>query len=160
MDTDRPKKPGERVIFRAFGENMQLTISSVDYAPEELYDQVPIVAELIRELPGDDRPDYWLAKSQRPIKWIKDNVENTIIYIILAARWAGTQISPGVDNLPVGIAYVIDETLLQDPRLDFKKCVYVAIGISSETSGGNNPPPLTSVLAGRIGRAFGVGKVK
>ena len=44
---------------------MQLTITSVDYAPEELDEQIPIVAELLRELPGDDRPNYWLARTTR-----------------------------------------------------------------------------------------------
>jgi hypothetical protein len=137
---------------------MQLTISSVDYAPEGLYDQVPIVADLIRELPGDDRPDYWLAKTQRPIRWVKDNIEHSVTHLVLAARWAGTRIESGAEQLPVGIAYVTDLTVLHDCRLDLKKCAYVAIGISSETSGGRATRPLTSVLTGYIGRAFGTGK--
>ena len=137
---------------------MQLTISSIDYAPEELYEQVPIVAELIGKLPGDDRPDYWVAHSERPIKWIKDNAQRSINHLVLAARWQGTQIHPGVEQLPVGIAYVTDDSLLDDERLDFKKCAYVAIGISSDTSGGKPARPITSVLAGNIPHAFGVGK--
>jgi restriction system protein len=45
---------------------MQLTITSIDYALEDLYDQVPIVVDLIRQLPGDDRPDYWIGAPQVP----------------------------------------------------------------------------------------------
>jgi hypothetical protein len=139
---------------------MQLTISSVDYAPEALYEQTPIVVDLVRQIPGDDRPDYWLGEVQRPIRYIKDNHERSITHLILAARWAGTQISPGAEQLPVGIAFVTDSSLLEDTKLDFKKCDYVAIGISSETSGGKSMRPLTSTLAGRIGRAFGLGKTE
>ena len=65
-----------------------------------------------------------------------------------------------MEQLPVGIAYVTDETLLEDDRLDSGKCSYVAIGISSETSGGKAPRPLTSILTGRIGWAFGMSKTK
>jgi len=138
---------------------MQLAISSVDYAPEDLYGQVPIVAQLIRELPGDDRPDYWLACVARPIRWIADNIERSITHLVLAARWQGTRIEPGVEHLPVGIAYVTDATLLDDSRLDLKKCAYVAIGVASDTSS-RSLRPLTSTLAGNIGRAFGTGHVK
>jgi hypothetical protein len=139
---------------------MQLTISSVDYAPEELDDQLPIVTELVREIPGDDRPDYWLACTARPIRWISDNIDHTITHLVLAARWQGTHIEPGVEHLPIGIAYVTDDTLLDDSRLDLNKCEYIAIGIASDTSGDHSVRPLTSTLGGRIARAFGTGYMK
>lgn len=134
-----------------------MTISSVDYAPEELYEQVPIVIDLLRQIPGDDRPDYWLGKTTKPIRWIKDNVEQTITHVVLAARWVGTQIEPGAQHLPVGIAYVTDLTAIDDTHLDLKKCAYVAIGVSSETSVGKETKPLTSIIAGNIVRLFGLG---
>ena len=139
---------------------MQLTIYDIDHAPEELHEQTPIVVDLLRQIPGDDRPDYWLGAVQRPIRYIKDNFELSITHLILAARWVGTQIAPGVQHLPVGIAFVTDATLLEDERLDFQKCDYVAIGMSSETSGGKRVRPLKSILAGTIGRGFGVGGTK
>jgi hypothetical protein len=40
----------------------------MDDAPEDLYDQLPLVAELIRQLPGDDRPDFSLGALQMPIR--------------------------------------------------------------------------------------------
>jgi hypothetical protein len=52
---------------------MKITIDSVDYAPDDLYDQVPIVAWLTRQVPGDDRPDYWLCELVRPISWATPN---------------------------------------------------------------------------------------
>jgi hypothetical protein len=115
---------------------MKLCISSVDYAPEDLYDQVPITIDLIREIPGDDRPDYWIGKATTDIKWLKENHEHKISFLILAARWEGTRIGPGAKDLPLGIAYVTDESLLQDNHLDFSKCEYVAIGISHEIMDG------------------------
>jgi hypothetical protein len=111
---------------------MELIIENVDYAPEELYGQVPIRIELLRELPGPDRPDYWLGKVNTPIKWIENNIEKHITHIVVAARWVGTQIKPGVRNLPVGISYVTDVSLLEDSELDFKKCYYCAIGMSHD----------------------------
>ena len=118
---------------------MELHVTSVDYAPEELYDQVPLVFELLREIPGRDRPDYWVGKCKTPIRWLHENHERQIHYVIVAARWEGTRIEPHAENLPIGIAYVLDETLLTDETLNFDKCVYVAIGFSHETAGG--PPP-------------------
>ncbi len=137
--------------------NMELTIAGVDYAPEDLYGQVPLVVELLREIPGDDRPDYWLGALKKPVRWLKDNCEREISHLVLAARWEGTRIERGARNLPVGIAFVTDPSLLDDKRLDFRKCAYVAIGISDDTSQGP-AGPLTNILSGNIGRAFGAGK--
>ncbi len=40
---------------------MRLAVTGVDHAPSELEDQTPFTIELIRQMPGPDRPDYWLA---------------------------------------------------------------------------------------------------
>lgn len=136
---------------------MKLTITSVDYASAELYDQVPFDVELLRQLPGDDRPDYWLGHAVKPIRWVDDNVEKTVSHVVVAARWVGTQIAPGVQNLPIGIAFVTDESLLNDDHFELNKGKYVAIGLAHETGGGQMPKNLTGILAGTIGRAFGTG---
>ena len=137
---------------------MQLTITSVDYAPSELEEQVPIVVDLIREIPGPDRPDYWLGRVQKPIRWLRNNLEVEVTHVVVAARWMGTQIAPGAKDLPVGIAYVIDESLLADSELNLSKCNYIAIGFSHETGGGNKPEPAKHILSGLIGRGFGLGR--
>lgn len=136
---------------------MQLTITTVDYAPEELYDQTPLVVQVLRELPGPDRPDYWLGELEKPLRWLDDNVERQITHLVLAARWEGTRIEPGAENLPVGIAYVTDDTLLDDSVVAFEKCTYIAIGISTETESGKPPRKLTETISGSIGKAFGTG---
>jgi hypothetical protein len=137
---------------------MQLTVTTVDYAPEELHDQVPFTLELLRQLPGPDRPDYWLGRLETPIRWIDNNIERWITHMVLAARWEGTRIEPRVERLPLGIAYVTDDSLLEDNEVTFEKCRYVAIGISTETEGGRQPRKLTQIISGSIGKAFGTGK--
>jgi hypothetical protein len=137
---------------------MKLTISSVDHAPDDLYDQTPFVARLLRALPGPDRPDYWLAELERPLAWQDQGVLRQVTHLIVAARWAGTQIEPHVESLPVGLAYVIDSSQLSEQHVDLAKCKYVAIGLATETEGGNVPQPITHVLAGHIAAAFGAGK--
>jgi hypothetical protein len=62
-----------------------------------------------------------------------------------------------VKNLPVGIAYVTDISLLEDSELDFSKSAYVAIGIAPDTTEGEAPARLQGILAGNIGRFFGKG---
>ena len=110
---------------------MRLTISDVDYAPADLGPQAPFAVDLIRELPGPDRPDYWLGKLTRPLRWNREGEGREVTHLVLAARWQGTRI--GRDRqLPVGIAYVTDPTLLPDARVDFGKCSYVAIGMARE----------------------------
>ena len=136
---------------------MKLHVTSVDYAPEELYEQVPLVFDLIREIPGDDRPDYWIAKCEMPIRWIHDNFEKQVNYVVVAARWEGTRIESNAENLPIGISYVIDESVLNDEKLKFKKCIYVAIGVSHETAGGPPPKRSNDILTGTIGKFFGKG---
>jgi hypothetical protein len=136
---------------------MKLNITSVDYAPEELYDQVPFAVKLVRQLPGPDRPDYWLGAIDGSLQWLEGNFERRITHVILAARWEGTHITPHVEHLPVGMAYVTDLSQLEDASVSFDKCKYVAIGLADETEGGKKPKPLSEVLAGTIGRAFGMG---
>ena len=136
---------------------MRLTIASVDYAPQALDEQAPFSMELLREIPGPDRPDYWLARLEKPLRWIRLDHEVEVNHIVLAARWAGTRIEPGVQHFPVGIAFVTDPSLLEDARFEFSKAEYVAIGIAEDTTDGRPHEPLKSILAGNIGRSFGKG---
>jgi len=137
---------------------MKLTITSVDYAPAELHDQVPIEVELLKIIPGPDRPDYWLGKVEKPIRWIDNNIKKNITHVIVAARWAGTQIDSNFKNLPVGIAYVTDSSLLEDQKLDFNKSKYIAIGMSSV--GDDAPEKLDHIIGGHIGPSFGLAQQK
>ena len=108
---------------------MRLLVMSVDHSPEELYDQVPFVVELRRQLAGEDREDYWLGTVVVPLEWWVDGEECAVRHVVLAARHAGQCIEPGVRELAVNIAFVTDQTLLEEARLDMAKCRFVAIGV-------------------------------
>jgi hypothetical protein len=109
---------------------MRFTITSVDYAPEELLAQVPIRGRILRQISGPGRPDYHLAELEHPITWNKEKEAKMVSHLVLAARWVGGVLSPQMRTTPVNIAYVTDHSLLADSRLDFKKCDYVAIGVA------------------------------
>jgi hypothetical protein len=113
---------------------MRLVISDIDCAPEDLLTQAPIAVDLVREMPGADRPDYWLGRLAKPLHWKHDGREDEILYVVIVARWAGTRIGRNW-TLPVSIAYVTDSTLLEDASLDFGKCAHVAIGMARRIPG-------------------------
>ncbi len=104
------------------------TITGVDYAPEDLHDQTPLRARLIRQIPGTDHPDYWLAELDRPVTWRQGDRERRITHLVVGARLEGTAISEDMAGLLIVIAYVSDQSVLEDEALDFAKCQYIAIG--------------------------------
>ena len=104
------------------------TITGTDYAPEDLHDQTPLTARLIRQIPGTDRADYWLAELDRPVRWRRGNTERRITHLVVCPRHEGSAISEDMVGLLIGIAYVTDQSVLEDEALDFGKCQYVAIG--------------------------------
>ena len=85
-------------------------------------------------VPGPDRPDYWLAALERPITWVHDGVETAVTHIVMSARWKDTAIGLGMKSLPLGLAYVLDQSVLGDDRLDMAKCKYIAIGTGDDAA--------------------------
>ncbi len=109
---------------------MRFVITSVDHAPDELHEQTPIRGRILRPIPGPDRPDYHVAVLDQPLRWKNEGGEVSISHIILAARWVGGVLTPTMRHTPVNIAYVVDNAVLTDGALEFKKCAYVAIGVA------------------------------
>jgi len=114
---------------------MKLVVASVDYCPEELYDQAPFVIRLIRRMPEPARSDYWLGALDAPLKWNDGGLERSVSHVVVAARWVGTSIAPSIRRLPIGISYVTDQSLLGDETLSSEKFRYVAVGIVDEVEG-------------------------
>lgn len=108
---------------------MRVTITSVDYAPEDLYEQVPILVELLRPIPGSDRPDYWLGRLLHPVEWYVGGEEREVTHLVVSTRLMGGRFVPGARDLPISIAYVKDLSVLGDDRLEFSKCMFVALGV-------------------------------
>jgi hypothetical protein len=133
---------------------MKLTVTSVDYNPPELNEQVPFSFAIVRMLPGPDRPDYWLGKLDEPLRWIDDHNEHWVEYVAVSARWQATKIEPNMSNTPIGIAYVTDPSQIEEPNLSFDKYKYVAIGVANEVQGTSSPTGLTSIISGRIAKTF------
>jgi hypothetical protein len=107
---------------------MHAIVRSVDYAPPDLYDQVPFEAELFRELPGPNRNDYWLGRLKRPLSYTKDGEQRMVRHVVLASRYVGESIYRGVGRIVVGITYVLDDSQMDLPAVDMTKCLYAAIG--------------------------------
>lgn len=107
---------------------MNVKVTSVDYAPDDLYEQTPFTARVLRQISGPDRPDYFLAELMHSLTWKRGTTAISVSHLVLCARWVGGVIAPGATNLPVNIAYVIDSSVLDDATLDFSKCHYSAIG--------------------------------
>lgn len=111
------------LFFKNAKKNIRLRLIDCDYAPQDMEKQLPIVCNLIRTIPGKDRPDYWLAKCESSIRYENTNVN----YLIIAPRLAGQEIRKGMGTIALGVAYVTDESLIHDDTLSFEKCRYVAV---------------------------------
>lgn len=107
---------------------MQIRIAALREGPEELFDQLPIVGTMLHLLPGPDRPDYWLVQLRRPLSWFDRGIERSISHLLLASRFAGVPLSPGVSGVTAGIALVTDARLVHEPSVDLEKSVHVGVG--------------------------------
>jgi hypothetical protein len=105
-------------------------IDQVDAGPASLADAVPVRAELLRLIPGPDRPDYALAVLEHPIAVPPDEAVGggrTVHAVVMAPRLVGQQFAPDLRDLQVALAYVIDDSLATDDTLDLAKVGYVAV---------------------------------
>lgn len=109
---------------------MKIIVRSLDDGPDDLFSQTPFEAEILRQIPGPDRPDYWLASLTKPLHWRRDGKDTLVTHIVVGARMVGTQIGPAMRDMGINISYVTDQSTLADATLDFKKSIYVAIGFA------------------------------
>lgn len=105
---------------------MLLLIDSFDGLPPGGYE--PMAIDVIRQLESDDGSEWWLGRIQNEISYVKDGHELTIKYVIVAPGWIGMTFNGDFDGYRVNLAYVIDESLLEDSKIDFTKTDYVAFG--------------------------------
>jgi hypothetical protein len=121
-------------------------LTRLDLGPAELEKALPIRADALRVMPGPDRPDYLLARFEKPLKYRtpvgfemeradptlrgRDEQGDFVIVqgIVVCARFVGQGFRSGMRDLAINVAYVIDNTLANDPRIDFAKLEYVAVG--------------------------------
>lgn len=128
-----------------------VSVTHFDVAPAELEWQLPLNGELYRLMPGSDRPDYSLFVLERPLHFypaegfdlgrvdagqqVQDRKGRTMVRVhamLLCSRFVGQQLHPGMKDLAVNLAYVIDNSLARDPEVDFGKIEFAATGFLSE----------------------------
>lgn len=105
---------------------MKLTITAID-APSELDVQVPIVVDLIRQVAGSHRPDYWFGTPREPIVWLSPTGRREIGGVVLASRHEGRPLVAGARGLLAGLGYVLDPTAIDGDRVDLRKIHYAEI---------------------------------
>ena len=134
----------------------QIVITGIDSGAPDLAAQLPLRGELYGILPGSDRPDYSLAGVNEPItfhttveqlerggvdvstadpRMIKYNDDGTVDLIVfglvLCARISGQTINLSMKDLPVNIAYIIDNSQMMDSEIIFSKSYFAAVGFIS-----------------------------
>ena len=114
----------------------KIEISTIEQGPKELELQLPIKAEVIREIPGKDRPDYMVAKLESPIFWVDKakNINTEISNFVICSKFKGQKVDNSMKDLTIAIAYVIDDSLEDDKILNLKKCKYMAVAKASAKS--------------------------
>jgi hypothetical protein len=114
-------------------KSFAIEIESITKGPKELTYQLPIKAEIQKQIPGKDRPDYYLAELEKPLFWVdeKQDINTEVTHLILCTKKKSQSIANDMKAVIVAIAYVIDEAVITEPVLDFKKCKYVATGTAN-----------------------------
>jgi hypothetical protein len=116
------------------------------HAIPELRAQLPRTARITRRIPGPDRDDYFSAIFSQPIKyrpapqfdWARTQPDFIaaddagqflwIPAIIIASLQRGSYLHSQLKDFPVYVAYVVDNTVGLDDRLDFAKCDSIGWG--------------------------------
>ncbi len=136
----------------------KVRIIRFDDAPEELSWQVPVRGELFRLMPGPDRPDYSVMLLEHPLRFypvegfdlarigtdrlVEDRQGRRMVAVhalVLTARYVGQQLHPGMVDLPVNVAYVLDHSLVEDSAVDLAKIEFAGVGFLTE--GMDEPRP-------------------
>jgi hypothetical protein len=139
-------------------------VTALDGAPDEIAAQAPLDGELLRAIPGADRPDYCLVILDRALRVhpgadldvgrVAEQLDSDgrplveVRAVVVVARFAGERITPGVRGLAVDLALVLDDTTLRDEVLDFAKVLPVGVATfdhrAAPASEPAPPPPALS----------------
>jgi hypothetical protein len=118
-----------------------VTITDLDGVPSDLAELAPLDGELLRVIPGADRPDYCLVVLDQPRHVHVGANPVWIRAVVVVARLAGEQVTPGARNLAVDLALVLDDTTLGDDALDFAKVLPVGTATFHRRAAPPSPPP-------------------
>ncbi|GGF36216.1 hypothetical protein [Williamsia phyllosphaerae] len=145
------------ITFRLDSIDWDQSGGGVPAAIAEARSQLPVDVTPRLTLPGPDRPDYVLCVLERPLRYRigpdfdisrtqpefrRDDERGPFLFVhalVVCALFRGDQLHAGMRSLPVRIAYVIDNTLGSDTRLDFGKCDYIGQGFLTDVTGETSP---------------------
>ena len=122
--------------FDTFSKNkdknalIRFELKNADSCPNDLPEQLPIRISVLRQMPGPDTSNYWLAKCDAPVRW--NERDRDINYLIVGCRFVGVEMKKGIGEIALNVAYVTDESILKDRKTNFEKCAYVAICMAEE----------------------------
>lgn len=112
-----------------------IEISSISKGPEELTYQLPINATVQKQIPAKNRSDYFIAELENSVFWVdkKKGINTEINYVVICTKKKGQAIAKDMKDVIIAIAYVLDESVNTDTRLELNKIKYVADGTASAT---------------------------
>lgn len=126
-------------------------VTKLDLGPEEFAEVLPLRAQLVRVMPGSDRPDYLLCTTERAIpfrppagfdlrrahpSFLTQDARGDLIAIqavVICTRLVGDGFHVGMKDVAVNIAYVIDMSLGTDTSVDFAKLEFAAVGFIDDS---------------------------
>lgn len=133
-------------------ERYPISVDSVETGSDELAVQLPVRAQVLRRLPGPDRPDYSLAGLRSPLRVRStthllaetgvdlaglDRATTTVhddgsvvalVYgLVLAPRTAGVRLATPQGAVAVATALVLDTSQMTDRTVRFEKVFYAAV---------------------------------
>ena len=134
------------------GNGFKFIIEKIDVGPDDLLDQLPLLGQVLKVMPGPDRPDYVVAKLNKPISykvsrrelkrakiryeelppevivWKRSKATITITGLLFIPHFVGANFHHGMVDMPIAIAYVLDPAVFTDEVLNLSKACPVGAG--------------------------------
>ena len=136
-------------------DRFDVTVDRVVTGPDDLAVQLPLVARVLRTVPGPDRPDYSLAALRRPLR-LRSTVEalraagvdlsgtdprtttvlddgavvSQVYGLVFAPRTAGVVLADAAHaggTVEVATALVLDPSQMTDRSVRLEKIYYAAV---------------------------------
>ena len=99
----------------------QFVISATVDTIEALDGVMPIFLTPLHMLPGDQRPDIWLVQVDPPLLWVPAGDEEMAMNYLLVTPEGEDPLLKPIYEQTVHLSMAIDESLVQDNKLDTAK---------------------------------------
>ena len=110
---------------------MKFKLKTVDSGEAFLQNQLPANVVIIRQIPGHDTDNYWLAKLDEAI--VRN--DKKICYLIVCTVFEDEVLTcVGRKNIGLNVARIIDESILYDDFMDFEKAYHIGRCIADQIS--------------------------